>query len=190
MNATPINAPAIVKEGRRYIATGDTYPHRGTLRRLGFKWDPDARAWWTGKADRAEEARAAFQAADGFAPVKLDGDTYAVREDLKYLGCTFNAAEKAWYAHTPEVLARAREIIPAKRTRTVGGASDRQISYLEKRLKALARVQTFDSFTGTGEERAEEIRASIRREGGLDALTSRKASAYINDVNALIEDEM
>lgn len=29
----------------RYIATGDTYPHRETFTSCAWHWDPDRRAW-------------------------------------------------------------------------------------------------------------------------------------------------
>lgn len=43
----------IQTEGRRTYITGDTYPHRDSLRSAGAHWDGDRRAWWLGDAKRA-----------------------------------------------------------------------------------------------------------------------------------------
>lgn len=32
--------------GDGVVVSGDTYPHRETLRGLGFRWDPDNRFWF------------------------------------------------------------------------------------------------------------------------------------------------
>lgn len=40
--------------GRRHYLVGDTYPVRAAIKDAGCKWDPDAKAWWTGKRETAE----------------------------------------------------------------------------------------------------------------------------------------
>lgn len=45
---------SIQSEGRRHYLVGDTYALRDALRDAGAKWDPDHRAWWTGKKEVAE----------------------------------------------------------------------------------------------------------------------------------------
>lgn len=47
-------AITVEKVGRRHYIRGNTYPIKGELRGAGCKWDPDASAWYTGKADVAE----------------------------------------------------------------------------------------------------------------------------------------
>ena len=44
----------IEKSGRRYYILGDTYPIKDRLRNAGCNWDPDRKAWWTGKQDVAD----------------------------------------------------------------------------------------------------------------------------------------
>lgn len=44
----------IQSEGRRHYLIGDTYPIRAAARTAGCKWDPDRRAWWSGKRETAE----------------------------------------------------------------------------------------------------------------------------------------
>lgn len=45
----------IEKVGRRHYVRGNTYPIKDQLRAAGCKWDPDAKAWWTGKAPVAAQ---------------------------------------------------------------------------------------------------------------------------------------
>lgn len=45
----------IEKRGRRHYFIGAPYEARHTLRDAGCKWDPAAKAWWTGKAETAAE---------------------------------------------------------------------------------------------------------------------------------------
>lgn len=48
------NTVKIEKAGRRYYVRGETFAYRTALREAGCKWDPEAGAWWTGKAEVAE----------------------------------------------------------------------------------------------------------------------------------------
>lgn len=45
----------ITKRGRRHYIEGAPYEARHALKEAGCRWDPEHRAWWTGKADRAAE---------------------------------------------------------------------------------------------------------------------------------------
>jgi len=38
-----------------HYLVGNTYPIKDAIRQAGCKWDADARCWYTGKRDRAEE---------------------------------------------------------------------------------------------------------------------------------------
>jgi len=44
----------IRSEGRRHYLIGDTYAIRDMIRSAGGKWDPERKAWWSGKRDVAE----------------------------------------------------------------------------------------------------------------------------------------
>lgn len=51
---------SVEQRGRRYYLMNAPFGVKDTLKGAGCKWDPDARAWWTGKAELAAElARAA-----------------------------------------------------------------------------------------------------------------------------------
>lgn len=52
---------AVQSEGRRHYLTGDTYSVKDRLRGAGCKWDPERRAWWTGKQETAEQLVAQLQ---------------------------------------------------------------------------------------------------------------------------------
>jgi hypothetical protein len=41
---------------RRRFLEGETYPHRETLKKIGFKWDPQKSAWWTYDRRKQEAA--------------------------------------------------------------------------------------------------------------------------------------
>jgi len=55
-------------EGRRHYLRGDTYPLKDALRAAGCKWDADAKAWWTGKRETAEQLAAQLGASSSAAP--------------------------------------------------------------------------------------------------------------------------
>ena len=97
----------ISKEGRRYYLLGNTYAIKDALRAAGAKWDRERGAWWTSKPDvaaRFEEqvreksaALEAVQAATANEPRSaVRGNTYPVREALRALGGTWDAAGKVW----------------------------------------------------------------------------------------------
>ena len=55
----------LASQGRRHYVRGNTYPHRDALRSAGAHWDGDARAWWIGKRDVAEQLVAKLTTACG-----------------------------------------------------------------------------------------------------------------------------
>lgn len=46
---------SIDQQGRRFYLRGNTYPVKDQLRSAGCKWDPDAKCWYTGKREVAEQ---------------------------------------------------------------------------------------------------------------------------------------
>ena len=44
----------IESRGRRHYLIGNTYPIKDTIRSAGCKWDPEAKAWYSGKRDTVE----------------------------------------------------------------------------------------------------------------------------------------
>lgn len=47
----------VTKVGRRYYFFAAPYSAKDILKRAGCRWDPERRAWWTGKKDLAEELK-------------------------------------------------------------------------------------------------------------------------------------
>jgi len=96
---------AIKAEGKRLYAIGNTYPIKDALKGIGAKWDADAKAWWVGVVKRSEleallatpstPAQDALPALSGKL-VPLSGNTYPVREQLRALGGSWDAAAKTW----------------------------------------------------------------------------------------------
>ena len=58
----------IESRGRRHYLRGDTYAVRDRLRAGGCKWDSDARCWYTGKRELADELAAELGGDAGAAP--------------------------------------------------------------------------------------------------------------------------
>lgn len=72
----------IEKAGRRYYVRGETFPHKTALRDAGCKWDDEAGAWWTGKAEVAEQLRTSLAGSPGElsgAPTPLADGSWGVR---------------------------------------------------------------------------------------------------------------
>jgi len=67
---------------------------------------------------------------------------------------------------------------------------DKQISYLNKLLHRVERIQMFDSFGGSGAQLADEVRDQVQRWGGMEGLTSKQASQLIDQLSAAADDEM
>jgi hypothetical protein len=69
---------SIDQQGRRFYLRGNTYPVKDALRSAGCKWDPDARCWYTGKRELAE------QCAQGIipSPVASSGPSPASLESI------------------------------------------------------------------------------------------------------------
>lgn len=95
----------IKAQGKRLYAVGNTYPIKDSLKEIGAKWDADAKAWWVGATKRAEletllstpstPAQDALPALSGKL-VPVSGNTYPVRDQLRALGGSWDAASKTW----------------------------------------------------------------------------------------------
>lgn len=46
---------SIETQGRRHYLRGDTYPIKDALRAAGAHWDAEAKAWWTGQLELAQQ---------------------------------------------------------------------------------------------------------------------------------------
>jgi hypothetical protein len=52
----------IDQQGRRFYLRGNTFSIKDRLRSAGCKWDPDAKCWYTGKRELADQFVSQFQA--------------------------------------------------------------------------------------------------------------------------------
>lgn len=98
----------IEQRGRRYYLIGDTYSVRDRIRSGGGKWDPEAKAWWTGKRDVAEQlvgqlaaepngsSQSPSQGNDRPAP----GPDQIVAARATYKGTTYYVAGRVVRGHT------------------------------------------------------------------------------------------
>ena len=51
----------IDQQGRRFYLRGNTFPIKDQLRSAGCKWDPEAKCWYTGKRELADQFINQFQ---------------------------------------------------------------------------------------------------------------------------------
>lgn len=89
----------IESAGRRHYLLGNTFPLRDQLRAAGAKWDPERKAWWTGKRDVAEQLVAKLAAApagetssSGAAEQSGPGESATVAGKAEYKGRTYYLA--------------------------------------------------------------------------------------------------
>lgn len=47
-----------------WVVRGDTYEHRGRLKKFGWRWDPDAKWWWISEAEGDANPNKLAQARD------------------------------------------------------------------------------------------------------------------------------
>lgn len=81
-------------QGRRIYVRGNTFPIKDSLRAVGAKWDPEAKAWWAGSGKRGDlealVAKIGTRSAEGEREAPGDGATVAGR--ATYKGKTYYVA--------------------------------------------------------------------------------------------------
>lgn len=111
-------------------------------------------------------------------------------------GSPIHAGEKVEWAkgekarHTSCPTAQTPAATPARPSNL---ATDKQVSALRRMLSRLQDVGMFDSVGGDGFGAAQQIRAEIRKLGGekgAEGLTRTQVSQLLDQVSALLDDEM
>lgn len=107
----------ILKDGRRYYLTGDTYAFRVVFRDAGCKWDPDRQAWWTSKKDVAAAlfARCNAQAASEhtLCPPKKYNDL------VRSHGGVWDQSRGTWLLPSAEALSEVKAAIELDQRRAI-----------------------------------------------------------------------
>lgn len=118
--------------GRRVYLVGNTYSLRDAIKDIGGHWDADAKAWWVAsskrsaaeavlaKAEETSKARTEARASLTGPMMRIEGNTYPVRDRLAALGARWNARFKMWEiasSHLEEAKAIVATV-PAKTTRS------------------------------------------------------------------------
>ena len=75
--------------GRRHYLIGLPYDKRHAAKSRGCKWDPDRKAWWTGKRDVAEEVHGAVGDAKPQPKQEITGENLTVIGRAKYKGKSY-----------------------------------------------------------------------------------------------------
>jgi hypothetical protein len=114
-------APATIPDDYERIepAGKDLFPVKDSLKKLGCKWDAEARRWCHPPGMEEEVASIVAEAPalqpraklDTSGWVALTGSTFPVRDRLKQMGAQWNGDIKAWVI-APEKAAAAKAIIP------------------------------------------------------------------------------
>lgn len=131
------------------------------IKTTGGIWDRELRAW--------------------LIPDEATAGRLGLVEKIGQHGRYFVTVESAKRAHGSRGSSGARAGSGARRA----AASDRQLAAIRRMLGRLSRVEMFDSFHGSGAEVAAEIDAKIRK-----GITRGEASAIMDQISALIDDEM
>lgn len=139
----------IDQQGRRYYLRGNTYPIKRQLREAGCTWDPEARAWWTGKRDVAER----------FAKVDPADVRETIGDDAPVLGARVQYKRKLYFA----LCNRNGELIRSRTDKHKLCSRDGQLVFWApidqiRFVKYYRRPQSFATLRAYAEERREEQR--------------------------------
>lgn len=99
----------IMQDGPRLYIVGDTFPIKDAIKEAGGHWDKELKQWWIGTKKRAEIEAAIAKAsasgamtADHYTPttgeafVRVEGNTYPVKDRLRAMGGRWNGDAKVW----------------------------------------------------------------------------------------------
>lgn len=99
----------IETRGRRHYVLGNTYPIRAELRAAGCKWDPDVKAWYSGKRETVERFAARVSAGEVKAEAayrRLDDGSWGVLvPGAATVGATVTVRTKAGSTKTETISA-------------------------------------------------------------------------------------
>lgn len=93
-------AVTIEKRGRRYYLRGNTFPIKEQLRSAGCKWDPNERAWWTGKKEIANKFSGTTPATKSGTKDAAPGQDATVAGRAKYRGKSYYLAGRVQLGRT------------------------------------------------------------------------------------------
>src|SRR5262249_2998848 len=106
-------AQAIVDRGpERHYIQGASFDQREQFKTAGAEWDPEAKAWFHTDKKIAEDLRTSISSS----PEKsqkhyIQGTSFELKEQLKELGCQWDAASKQWYHLDQQVAAKTQEVV-------------------------------------------------------------------------------
>ncbi len=100
----------VFRSGSRYVAAGNTYEHRDSLKAAGWRWDPAARVWWTDDAMRVERLVRSVPGVDLAPEAKeaIDAHHQAVEESKAAHAEDVHVPAPAGLAYLPYQLAGIR----------------------------------------------------------------------------------
>lgn len=111
-NTATAPAPSVIKIGRRWYAQSFPYSLKDRLKAMGCSWDPERRAWWTGKPITA-------QALEDMLAAELAQLRASMREPVPAPPetCTWAKVGAAWLVTGPREKLAEGEVVVHRRAK-------------------------------------------------------------------------
>ena len=110
-------------EQQRHYIEGNGFAVRDELKALGCRFDPDKKQWYAADAEKAKEAKSVMEIeTSAMNNAKehevreprhyIEGNSFAVKDKLKEMGCMYDADERKWFHTDPEIAKEAQALVP------------------------------------------------------------------------------
>lgn len=90
----------IDSRGRRHYLIGNTFPIKNAIKAAGCRWDPEAKAWWTGKRETADALVSQLVSKAAKPKREAPGPDAAVAGRCTYKGHTYYLAGRVQRGRT------------------------------------------------------------------------------------------
>ena len=159
------------QQKERYYIEGNGFSVRAELKELGCRFDPDKKKWYaTDPTVVAEAERIISIETSAMDNAKehetreprhyIEGNSFAVKDQLKSMGCQYDADEKKWFHTNPEKAKEAQAIVPAKLEKHAIGEAPREMT---DELKGMGCKWNKDAgWYHSDQKTAEQARARIQ----------------------------
>ena len=127
------------EENKRHYIEGNGFSVRVELKELGCRFDPDKKQWYTTDPEKVAEAKQIMEIeTSAMNNAKeheireprhyIEGNSFAIKDKLKEMGCKYDADEKKWYHTDPEVAREAQDLVPANLVKHGIGEAPREMT--------------------------------------------------------------
>ena len=127
------------KNEQRHYIEGNGFSVRDELKALGCRFDPEKKQWYNTSLKKAAEAQAIIEieskAMDSAKEHEtreprhyIEGNSFAIKDKLKEMGCRYDVDEKKWYHTDPDVAKQAQALVPANLEKHQIGEAPREMT--------------------------------------------------------------